>query len=172
MPALEGSWDENISWRFYLSNELPLRRLCTAVVCLAILDDTIPEKVVLGRSERGWEMLGGHVDPGETVEYALEREAIEEGGFHPTDYRPFGYYEVTAKLPMADDHHGGTYPQVAYIPHFVSTTSQPLVEAKGEEILESGVFSVDDELPPLEATQEAILRLGLTAFRGESVSKG
>src|SRR5437868_12939512 len=90
IKTLEGQWDNNISWEFYLSDGLPDSQLCSAVYCLAI-NETNPEKIVLARNRRGWEMLGGHLDPGETIEEALVREAIEEGGFYSTWYRLFGF---------------------------------------------------------------------------------
>src|SRR6266702_1518037 len=121
--VLEGRWDDNISWEFYRTDQLPDAAACTAVYCLAIIEDT--GRIVLARNKRGWEMLGGHIDPGETIEEALVREALEEGGFYPSSYVPFGYRKVMAKDPVANDHHGGTYPPVAYIPHFLAVTDKP-----------------------------------------------
>src|SRR4051812_15383278 len=105
----EGNWDDNISWEFHLSEEVPERSLCTAVYCLAI-NNADTESIVLARNKRGWEMLGGHPEPGETLEDALIRESLEEGGFYPTNYQPFGYRKVIAKEAVVNDHHGGTYP--------------------------------------------------------------
>lgn len=163
-PRFKGNWNDNVSWEFYLSDELPPQNLCTAVFCLAILDGS-PESIVMTRNKRGWEMLGGHIDPGESVEDALVREAIEEGGFYPTLYRPFGYRKVMARVLVANDHHGGSYPPESFIPHFIATTTEPIVAPTGEEILESRVFGVGD-LPAIEASQAAIIQAGLTAFRG------
>jgi len=163
IKQFEGQWDSNVSWEFYLSGELPDPELCTAVYCLAIIDGT-PENVVLARNKRGWEMLGGHIEPGEAIEAALTREALEEGGFDPSNFQLFGFRKVIAIKPVVNDHHGGTYPPVAFIPHFIATTNQPLLAPTGEEIFESRVFKVS-ELPSLEASQEAIIFAGLTAFR-------
>ena len=72
-----GQWGENISWELRETSELPPIELCTAVMCVAIFEG----KLVLARSTRGWGMLGGHIEKGETPEAALAREALEEGGF-------------------------------------------------------------------------------------------
>jgi 8-oxo-dGTP pyrophosphatase MutT (NUDIX family) len=142
---------------------LPDIALCTAVYCLAIIRET--GEVVLTRNKRGWEMLGGHINPGETVEEALIREAVEEGGFYPSDYMLYGYNRVTAKEPVVNDHHGGTYPQTTFIPHFLAETESPLTVPTGdkEEIFESRAFGVD-ELPRLQLTQESLILTGLKVY--------
>ncbi len=159
----EGQWGDNVSWEFYLSDEMPDEQLCTAVFCLAVVTKN-PERIVLARNQRGWEMLGGHLEPGENLEQAARREALEEGGFYISRFRPFGYRKVIAQTPIVNDHHGGYYPPVGYIPHYVATTSQELVDPSGEEILEARVFSTES-LPELEDSQAAIALAGLQAFR-------
>lgn len=160
---LEGHWDDNVSWEFYLTDQLPDPSLCTAVFCLAIVEDT--GEIVLARGKRGWEMLGGHLEPGETIEQALVREAIEEGGFLPDHYAPFGYRKILAKEPVINDHGGGTYPTTAYIPHFIATTNKPLTQPTmlGSEILESRTFG-ETEIPELQPNLESIILLGLEQY--------
>jgi 8-oxo-dGTP pyrophosphatase MutT (NUDIX family) len=62
---LSGVWDKNQSWELYQDTVLPNLDLCSAVYCLAILPDT--EQVILTRNQRGWEMLGGHIEAGESI---------------------------------------------------------------------------------------------------------
>jgi 8-oxo-dGTP pyrophosphatase MutT (NUDIX family) len=116
-PILTGNWDDDQSWELFQSNKLPDAVLCTAVYCLAILPDT--KQVVLTRNHRGWEMLGGHIEPGETVEQTLVRECLEEGGFTPEDYQLFGYRKITTKRPVPHSQKEGSfYPfPYGYIPH-------------------------------------------------------
>jgi 8-oxo-dGTP diphosphatase len=90
-----GSWSENTSWELYKSPSLPSSTLCTAVMCVAIKDG----KVVLARSQRGWGMLGGHIEDGETLEEALRREALEEGGFVIERYSPFAVRKISSLTP-------------------------------------------------------------------------
>lgn len=79
--------DENTSWEFHISQDMPPRELCSAVFCVAMYQD----KIVLTRNHRGWEFLGGHIEKGETVEGALRREAMEEGGFKIDRCELFGH---------------------------------------------------------------------------------
>ena len=53
-----------------------------------------------------WDLIGGHVEEGETPEEALVREVKEELDFDLKDYRFFRKYECTE---------GDAYPNVKYI---------------------------------------------------------
>lgn len=153
-----GDWDENVSWEFYIAEDFPPEELCSAVFCLALHDD----KVVLTRTKRGWEMLGGHLEPGETVEEALFREAHEEGGYTPEQYKFFGYRKITSKKPIPA-RAGREYPHpISFIPHFIAKSSIPLEDAHGEEdeVLERGVFVVS-ELEKLKMKEILIVEAGL-----------
>src|SRR5262245_47002487 len=96
-PLLTGQWDDNQSWGFHQDDNMPDISQCTAVYCLAILPET--DQVVLTRNHRGWEMLGGHIEDGETIDQALFRECLEEGGYTPEDFKLFGYRKVTSIQP-------------------------------------------------------------------------
>lgn len=160
---ITGRWDDNQSWELYQSNEMPDAALCTAVYCLAILPDT--KQVVLTRNHRGWEMLGGHIEPGETVEQALLRECLEEGGFTPENYQLFGYRKITAKwLVPHNQKENSFYPfPHGYIPHFIATSTLPLQKSSGVEIVESRAFSLT-ELEVLKMEQWLILRTMLDFY--------
>lgn len=154
-----GDWGDGISWEFYLAEDLPQEELCTAVFCLAFHEDN---KVVLTRTKRGWEMLGGHLEPGETLKEAFFREAHEEGGYVPERYKLFGYRKITAQKPILA-RAGREYPYpVSYIPHYIAWSNLPLEAVHGEdgEVLERGVFKVD-ELDGLEMNEILIVQAGL-----------
>lgn len=158
LEDFEGSWNENVSWKFHFTDKLPDPKFCTAVFSLVVVATT--GRIILTRSKRGWEMLGGHLEPGESLIDAAAREASEEGGCHPYSFTPFGFREVVSKTPVVDDHHGGTYPPVAYIPHFLALAeeaSHKPTAPKGE-IFESRSFNPED-IPSLgmrEAEQRII----------------
>ncbi len=155
-----GTWDENVSWEFYVSSQLPNPKLCTATFCLALQGN---DKVVLTRTKRGWEMPGGHMEPGETLEEALFREAHEEGGYTPQQYKLFGYRKITCKKRPIPARADREYPfPVSYIPHFIAKSNVPLdiVHGEEDEVLESGAFALS-ELPDLNINEIAIIEAGL-----------
>ena len=39
-----------------------------------------------------WALFGGHIEPGETPEIAVQREVMEEIGYELTDFTQFGIY--------------------------------------------------------------------------------
>jgi 8-oxo-dGTP pyrophosphatase MutT (NUDIX family) len=135
-----GTWTSDVSWEFYLTDEIPPRELCTAVFCLAIHND---DTIVLTKTKRGWELLGGHLEVGETIEQGMLREAHEEGGYTPETYELFGCRKIISAKPIpARD--GKIYPHpIGYIPYFIATSSLPLEPTHGDkgEIVDSGAFT-------------------------------
>jgi 8-oxo-dGTP pyrophosphatase MutT (NUDIX family) len=155
---MSGEWDDNVSWEFYTSAELPPVELCTAVFCLAFSGD----RIVLTRTKRGWEMLGGHIEPGETVHEALYREAHEEGGFTPRQHRLFGYKKIRAKQPVPSRVAGQFYPfPIGYVTYFIATSDAPLVAPHGDdgEILESRAFTFE-EVAKLGCSDYDVMEIG------------
>ncbi len=154
-----GAWSENITWEFYISSHLPDPKLCTAAFCLALQGDN---RVVLTKTKRGWEMPGGHMESGETLEQTLFRETHEEGGYTPQQYRLFGYRKVISKKPIpARD--GKEYPfPTSYIPHFIAKSNFPLAGVHGDEdeVLDRRAFELS-ELCGLDVREAAIIESGL-----------
>ena len=72
------------------------------------------------------EPIGGHVEPGETIEDALKRESLEEGGMELEKWKYFGYYEIQLKN-TASIHYKNKYPKIGYILFFM---------AKGKKVME------------------------------------
>lgn len=156
---LSGAWDDNTSWEFVRASEVPDTALCTAVYCLALHHG----KVVLAHNHRGWEMLGGHIESGETLEESVLRECLEEGGFVPEHLQMFGYRKLTSKRPVPHSQRKGYYPfPNAYIPHFVAAGSL-LRAPNGNEIIESRAFALD-ELAALQTEHLPVIHAGLAAY--------
>ena len=77
-------------------------RICVGAVLVRERDDGRSDAsplVLLGRREAGrafypgvWDVLGGHLEPGETTEQALVRELREEAGVTPTAWNSLGEF--------------------------------------------------------------------------------
>jgi 8-oxo-dGTP pyrophosphatase MutT (NUDIX family) len=161
-PILTGAWNDNISWEFYLTAELPDPELCATVYCLAILPDH--NQIVLTRNHRGIEMLGGHVEVGESIEQAVLRECLEEGGFQVDNYRLFGVQKLRVTQRVPHPTKGRHYPfPLAYVPYFVATSRQPLQKPTGEEIIEACVFGFD-QVDTITTDHQQLISVGLESY--------
>lgn len=63
----------------------------TAAVIFIIQDG----QVLITKIPRGWDIPGGHIEPGETPEQAVTREVYEETGGVVSEVQPIGYLHVT-----------------------------------------------------------------------------
>jgi 8-oxo-dGTP pyrophosphatase MutT (NUDIX family) len=130
----EGSWNENISWRFILSGELPDVNLCTAVCCIA----TYQQKIILVRNKRGWELPAGKMETAETVELAVAREVKEETCAVISNPHFIGYKELTALKPVphaenTDDY----YPfPISYVVYYYADVLKFSDHSPAKDILE------------------------------------
>ena len=165
-----GKWGDTVEWEIHRSNELPPADLCTAVACVALTGVDLDE-IVLTRNKRGWEVLAGHIEKDETIEQALIREALEEGGFRISRSIPFGYRKIRATQRAEPGTRQASYPYpITYIPYYVASTDSPIERFNGEEIIDSRTFTLeqynqlvlDGEFSELE---QSIVTLGLEASR-------
>jgi len=137
-----GVWrDGGVGWELHSSSILPSPEDCTAAFCVAI---TRHGKIVLAREERGWGMIGGHIEDHETIEQALVRECLEEGGFIVTSPVLFGYRKIIASQPVAHPTPGKAYPfPVSYIAYYYATTDKELSVPTEREVLEIREFTIE-----------------------------
>ena len=92
---------------FETVTELPPTEMISACMVVALHDDG----VVLSRPKRGWGLVGGHREPGETAEQCVRREAMEEAMAVLGELRLIGRWKIR-KLFESSENAG--YPQAAY----------------------------------------------------------
>jgi len=159
-----GRWNDNVSWELHEATEVPPLELCTAVFCIAIAE---VDKIVLTKVARGWSLLGGHIEDNETALDALVRESQEEGGFTPHNPQLFAYKKLTSRVPVVHQDPTKMYPfPTSYMLYYWATTKHPLVDPHGTEVLEHGVFTVQDATR-LNDSGRMIVDLGYTLFLNE-----
>lgn len=115
---------------------------------------------------RGWGMLGGHIEPGETIHQAMMREALEEGGFVPHEPQIFAHRKIISTTPIPNPDGQRMYPfPISYIVYFVATTQRALVAPTGGEIEEAKAFHINEirrrGLPDLSTIELAHASFGI-----------
>jgi 8-oxo-dGTP pyrophosphatase MutT (NUDIX family) len=73
---MEKRWSPDEYWHMQADCPVPPRELCSTAYCFGFKDG----KMALTRHHRGWDIPGGHVEPGESAEDAARREMYEETG--------------------------------------------------------------------------------------------
>lgn len=99
------SWlpQPNESWHV-LSTVLPPLEVITTAFVFAFEDERL---VMSHLVKRGWDIPGGHIEPGETPEEAARRELYEETGTRVGLLQLFGYQHMHVSGPRPD---GYKYP--------------------------------------------------------------
>lgn len=160
---LVGSWGNEIKWAVSFTERMPPRELVTAVFCVAITNN---REIILAQSKRGWGMIGGHVEPGESIEDALCRESIEDGGFTPFRPQLFAIMEITPNTPILRPNSTTKfYPfPKSYQLYYWAKSNLPIIQPKGEEIIESKPFSIADTKSKLVIPDLEIVKQGYRAY--------
>lgn len=118
----EGRWREDIPWQFIISDREPDPALCTATFCVTIYNG---ELLLVNNKSRGWELPGGHLDEGEQLKDALEREILEESGAVIKDPQLFGYKKISPKNPVRYKSTERFYPYPhSYVPYYFAEASE------------------------------------------------
>jgi len=89
---------QNLSWLpqpnescIVLSSQLPPRELIATALVLAFDKDRLLQTNLVSR---GWDIVGGHIEPGESPEEAARREAYEEAGARLRELHVLGYQRL------------------------------------------------------------------------------
>jgi 8-oxo-dGTP diphosphatase len=153
--------EQNISWLpqpnescIVLSSQLPPREMISTALVLAFDKDRLLQTHLVAR---GWDIVGGHIEPGESPEETARREAHEEAGARLKELHLLGYQRLRLFGPRPDSYRY-SYPdsyqifywaQIEALDEFVPT----------EEARERALFAPDDarELPFVRTLRELYL---------------
>jgi 8-oxo-dGTP diphosphatase len=152
---------QNLSWlpqpneaHTILSSSLPPRELIATALVLAFDRDRLLQTRL---AARGWDIVGGHIEPGESPEDAARREAYEEAGARLGELHLLGYQRLRLLGPRPawyryahpDSYQVFYWAQIDALDEFIPT----------EEALERALFAPDAarELPFVRTLGELYL---------------
>ena len=136
---------DNISWlpagssiELFRGGTLPDRALITTthILCFSALD-----MLMVKHEERGWDVPGGHLEPGEDVKMALDRELLEEGSATAKNVELFTILKLN--VPNAPKDYKYPHP-VAYICCFIGQVAELMEFTPKFETLDRRLFSPAD----------------------------
>lgn len=140
--------------RIILSSQLPPGEMIATALVLAFAGDRLLQTHLVAR---GWDIVGGHLEPGESPEEAARREAYEEAGARLRELHLLGYQHLRLLGPRPasyryaypDSYQIFYWAQIEALDEFIPT----------EEARERALFAPDDarELPFVRAMRELYL---------------
>lgn len=125
-----------------LDDQLPPLPTITSALALAFDGERI---LMTKLSQRGWDIPGGHMEPGEMPETAMRREVMEEAGALLTDVQLLGYQRIRllGQVPA-----GYRYPHPdSYQILYLARVDKMVEFASTEEASQRGFFA------PVEAQE-------------------
>lgn len=126
--------ERNIAWlprpnegQIVLASQLPPQKLVTTAFALAFMNDHL---LMTNLSKRGWDIPGGHVEPGEQLEETVRREVHEETGALLASLHLLGYQRLRLlgprpreyRYPYPESYQVIYWTQVIALENFSSTT--------------------------------------------------
>tara|TARA_Y100000310_G_C20611404_1_gene778176 strand:- start:1056 stop:1553 length:498 start_codon:yes stop_codon:yes gene_type:complete len=117
-----------------------LRQTTTAVVSICFTPEG--NIVLTHRKDGDFDLLGGKIEDGETIENTLKREALEEAGMELSSWKYFGHYFIK-QTSDAPKEYRDKYPENSYILFFISK-GKKIRPPYGEEIQGSREFSIGE----------------------------
>lgn len=125
-------------------DELPPRALITSALGLFFAGDAL---LMSNLAQRGWDIPGGHMEPGETPEDTVRREVHEETGAELGPIRLFAAQQIEIAAPCPRDYR---YPYpISYQVFYCGPVARLASFAATDEVSARGLFD------PLQAQQLA-----------------
>lgn len=124
-----------------LSETLPPSHLITSAFALAFHGGNF---LMTKLSDRGWDIPGGHIDPGETPEQTMRREVMEEAAVELGPVRLLGYQRIRL---LGDVPEGYRYPHPdGYQVFYIGQVTTILPFAPTAEASDRTFFTPDEAL--------------------------
>lgn len=172
MPDMEKvlQVEQNIAWlpqpnegRIVLSSRLPAQELCVTALVLAFMDDRFLQTHLV---KRGWDLVGGHIEAGETPEEAVRREAYEETGAKLGQLQLLGYQHLRLSGPRPDNY-PYPHPESYQVYYYAQIVALETISAN-QETQGRGLFSPEEaaSLPWVQA-HRALYLAALARARGQ-----
>ena len=140
-PLLSGTWNHGIRWEIFAGSCIPTNGPIVAVSVIPFFEN----KIVLTKNHRGWDLIGGHCEVGETPEETLARETFEEAGAKLDSYHIVAYTRITNEVERVNKTTNLPYPLVSYSPFYSATCNEkPIGPSVDSECSEVGFFTLDD----------------------------
>lgn len=139
----EGIWEDGTPWKFIQTAEAPPLHLSTAVFCVT----TYNGKIILAENgKRGWELPGGHIEPGESLDEAVRREVHEETGAVIEKIEQFGFKMVSPNAPIPHrDNPENFYPYPhSYVPYFFAEATEVSDIPLADDVIGVKLASLDE----------------------------
>lgn len=137
-----------------LSDRLPPRELSATALVLAFSGDRLLQTQLV---KRGWDLVGGHIEPGESPEEAVRREAYEEAGVKLGPLHLLGYQRLRLLGPRLETYRY-PYPENYQIFYCAQITALDDFSAN-QETHGRGLFSPTEaaQLPWVQSHKELYL---------------
>lgn len=126
------------SMELHRASTLPERERITSTHILCFSGNKL---LMVMHDKRGWDIPGGHVEPGEEIERSLVREVDEEAAAIAKELRLFALYQLHVPTPPADYRY--PHPR-SYICCFIGTLERLLPFPAKFETKDRRLFAPDE----------------------------